>query len=290
MSYRAELFVDSRSKHGEGALWHPDRQSLFWVDIYGKLVLEADLDGTIVNRFSFDNNPTALGIVDHDTLAVAQSGSLLKLDLKTGTKTLLAKIEGDKPGNRSNDGRVDPSGGFWIGTMGRKAERGVGAVYQYRAGRLVTVLANQSIPNSICFSPDGQTVYYTDAGAKIVQAALNPETGLPEGTWSDFAMSPEGKGAADGSVVDSEGYLWSARWQGSRVIRFAPDGSIDREVEVPVSRVSCPAFGGPDLKTLFLTTSQEGITADEAAAQPHAGSVFKIEVDVPGQPEHRVKL
>lgn len=290
MKYSAELFVDSRSEHGEGALWHPDRHHLFWVDIHGKLVLEADTTGSIVNRFAFDDNPTALGIVDRDTLAVAQSGSLLKLDLVSGTKTLLTQIEGDKPANRSNDGRVDPSGGFWVGTMGRTAESGAGAVYQYRAGRVTTVLQNQTVPNSICFAPDGRTVYYTDAGALIRQAALDPETGLPVGTWSDFAVSPAGTGVADGSVVDSEGYVWNARWRGGRVIRFAPDGTVDREIAVPVTRVSCPAFGGADLRTLYLTTSQEGITPDEAAAQPHAGSVFAVEVDVPGLPEHRVKL
>ena len=84
--------------------------------------------------------------------------------------------------------------------------------------------------------------------------------------------------------------MWNARWQGWRVIRFAPDGTIDREIELPVARVSCPAFGGPDLRTLYLTTSQEGITPEEKAAQPHAGSVFAIKVDVPGLPEHRVKI
>lgn len=288
MTERAELFIDCRCEHGEGALWHPDRQHLFWFDILRRELLEADLSGTIAGRFAFDDYPTAAGIIDRDSLAIAQSGVLLRLDLATGTSAVLAQIETDKPGNRSNDGRVDPSGGFWIGTMGRRAEPGVGAVYQYRAGRVRTILAEQSIPNSICFAPDGRTVYYTDAGAVIRNAALDPSTGLPAGPWSDFAPSPAGKGAADGSVVDSEGYVWSARWQGWRVIRFAPDGTIDREIEVPVGRVSCPAFGGPDLRTLFLTTSREGITPEEAAAQPHAGSVFAVRVDTPGLPEHRV--
>jgi sugar lactone lactonase YvrE len=199
-------------------------------------------------------------------------------------------MELDKPGNRTNDGRVDPSGGFWIGTMGRRAEKQAGAVYQYRGGHLTTVLSSQTIPNAISFSPDGRTAYYTDAGDVIVKAPIDPDTGLPSGPWVPFAQSPAGRGSADGAVVDSDGYLWSARWNGWGVIRFAPDGSIDREIDVPVQRVSCPAFGGPDLRTLYLTTSRENITPEEQAAQPHAGSVFAIRVDVPGQTEHRVKV
>jgi sugar lactone lactonase YvrE len=290
MNQTAELFIDSRSHHGEGPLWHPGRQHLFWFDILGRLLLEADTSGNIVNRFAFDDYPTVAGIIDRDTLAVAQSHMLFRLDLTTGSKTELHAIEPDSPGNRSNDGRVDPSGGFWIGTMGRRAERQAGGVYQYREGKLATILTGQTVPNAICFSPDGRTAYYTDAGAVIRKVAIDPDTGLPAGEWSDFAVSPAGRGAADGAVVDSEGYLWSARWNGWGVIRFAPDGSIDREVDVPVQRVSCPAFGGPDLRTLYLTTSQENITPEEKAAQPHAGSVFSIRVDVPGQEEHRVRV
>jgi len=94
---------------------------------------------------------------------------------------------------------------------------------------------------------------------------------------------------ADGSVVDSEGYLWNARWNGSCVLRIAPDGTIDRRIDLPVSRVSCPAFGGEDLRTLYLTTAREGMTPEELEREPHAGSVFAVRVDVPGQFEHLVK-
>jgi sugar lactone lactonase YvrE len=219
------------------------------------------------------------------------AGAMLRFDLDTGAKSMLAPFEADKPGNRPNDGRVDPTGGFWIGSMGRanSRETAPGAVYQYKAGGFITILRDIKVPNSTCFSPDGRTAYFTDAGEVIRKCPIDPTTGLPVGEWSDFAASPEGLGHADGSVVDSEGYLWSARWGGSAVVRFAPDGHVDRVVTLPVSRVTCPAFGGADLRTLYITTAREGLSADQLAKEPHAGSVFALQVDVPGLPETVLK-
>jgi sugar lactone lactonase YvrE len=123
----------------------------------------------------------------------------------------------------------------------------------------------------------------------IRRCSIDPATGLPVGEWSDFA-STEGLGSPDGSVVDSGDFLWNARWGGSCVVRHAPDGSVDRIVELPVSRVTCPAFGGDDLKTLYITSAREGMTPEELEREPLAGSVFSIQVDVPGQHETLLKL
>jgi len=194
------------------------------------------------------------------------------------------------PTNRTNDSRVDRTGGFWIGTMGRKAEAGVGGVYQYRSGQTTKVIENIRIPNSICFSPDGRTAYFTDSGRMILKCATDPATGLPLGPWEDF-FTMEGPGGADGSVVDSEGFLWNARWGGGKVIRISPDGKLDKVVEVPgVSQVSCPAFGGSDLKTLYLTTAREHMTPEQIEREPHAGSVFAVALDVAGIAEPFLKL
>jgi len=291
MNQQATLFVDSRCELGEGPFWHPLLKRLFWFDILNRTLLSATEDGQLVDRITFKDFPSAAGVVDENTLAVVQSGHLLRYRFDTDSHEIVDEVEADVPGNRSNDSRMDRSGGFWIGTMGRHGGNPkTGAVYQWKAGKLTTILTNIGIPNSICFSPDGRRAYFTDAGRVIQTVALDPATGLPNGEWTTF-FDGEAPGGADGSVVDSEGYLWNARWGGSCVIRFTPDGQIDRVIEVPgVTRVSCPAFGSADMKTLYLTTAREGMTPAEAEAQPTAGSVFSIRTDVAGLTEPFITL
>jgi sugar lactone lactonase YvrE len=290
MNTKAELFVDSRCELGEGPFWHPLLERLFWFDILNQTMLSAGADGHIVDRITFKDTVSAGAVIDKQSLAIAQSGALLRYDFATDSTSVIAEIEGDVPTNRTNDSRVDRTGGFWIGTMGRKAEAGVGGVYQYRAGQTTKVIENIRIPNSICFSPDGRTAYFTDSGKMIVKCATDPATGLPIGPWEDF-FTMEGPGGADGSVVDSEGYLWNARWGGGKVIRISPHGKLDKVVEVPgVSQVSCPAFGGNDLKTLYITTAREHMTPEQLEREPHAGSVFAVALDVPGIAEPFLKL
>ena len=291
MNLKAELFVDCRCELGEGPMWNPLLGRLFWFDILNQTLFSATPDGHIVDRFTFKDVVSAAAIIDRDTLAIAQAGALLKFDIANDSFSTILPLEEEKPGNRTNDGRANPAGGFWIGTMSRRGgqDPGAGAIYQYRAGELTTVAEGLNIPNSICFSPDSRTAYYTHPGAVIFKCSTDPQTGLPTGAWSPF-VTLDGPGVADGSIVDAEGYLWNARWNGSSVLRIAPDGSIDRIVELPVSRVTCPALGGDDLKTLYITSAREGLTPEELEREPLAGSVFAVRVDVPGQVEPLLKL
>lgn len=286
----AELFVDSRCELGEGPFWHPLLGRLFWFDILNQTLFSANDEGHIVDRITFKRPVSAAAVIDADTLAVAETGALLRYDFRTDTSTVIAELEADLHDNRPNDSRTHPAGGFWIGTMhARGGDVPSGSVYQYRAGELTRILSKVTVPNSTCFSPDGSIAYFTDGGGVIRKCALDPATGLPVGEWEDFASSPD-YGIADGSVVDSEGFLWNARWDGSCVIRYAPDGRIDRVVELPVSRVTCPAFGGPDYKTLFVTSARADLPPEALEREPHAGSVFAIALDVPGAPDPFIKL
>lgn len=291
MNSKAELFVDARCELGEGPFWHPLLKRLFWFDILNCTLLSAGTDGHVHDRFTFKNNASAAGVIDADRLLIAQAGALLDFSMSKDASSIVIPLEEDRPGNRTNDGRVDRSGGLWIGTMSRRGgqEPGAGAIYQYRAGKLTTLLTERNIPNSTCFSPDGRRAYYTHTGDVIFTCELDPDTGLPVSEWVPF-VKLDGPGGADGSVVDAEGYLWNARWGGSCVLRIAPDGTIDRTIELPVSRVTCPAFGGDDLRTLYITTAREHMTPEQIEKEPHAGSVFAIDVEVPGQPEVLVKL
>jgi len=286
MSETAKLFVDCRNQLGEGPFWHPLRQQLFWFNIIGKTLYAANADGTVANQWTFDRMASAAGVIDKDTLVIAAQGAILKLDLNTGKTTELAALEPELPGNRSNDGRVNPAGGLWIGTMEHAEELYSGSVYQYRKGALKKLFTDIRVPNSTCFSPDGRTAYFSDTPNHIImKRSIDPATGEPTSFWSVFADTKDQPGAPDGSVVDSEGYLWSARWGGNRVIRYTPDGRIDREVMLPVSQVTCPAFGGPGLKTLYITSAAKNLSPEALAKEPYAGSVFAIELDVAGQPE-----
>jgi sugar lactone lactonase len=288
MKDTAELFIDSRCELGEGVFWHPLQDRLFWFDILNKTLFSATAGGIMVDRFTFDTIVTAAGVIDADNLAIASASGIYRLELSTDTRELIVPLGADSAVTRTNDGRVNKAGGFWIGTMGLKdpGKVAAGSLYQVRAGEVTTLLSDVFIPNGTCFSPDGRTAYFADTTLGAMRkVAVDPETGLPNGEWMDFTdASPPGN--PDGAVTDAEGFVWSARWGGSAVMRFAPDGRVDRVVKLPVSRVTCPALGGKDLRTLYITSAREGMTSEELAAEPLAGSVFAIEVDVPGLPEN----
>jgi sugar lactone lactonase YvrE len=288
MTDTAELFIDSRCELGEGPFWHPLQERLFWFDILNKTLFSATAGGIMVDRFTFDATVTAAGVIDSDNLAVASAAGIFKLTLSTDTRELLIPLEPDSTNTRTNDGRVNQAGGLWIGTMGLKdpSKVAAGSLYQVRGGEVTKLLSDVFIPNGTCFSPDGRTAYFADTKVGTIRKiAIDPETGLPVGDWAPFADSSHA-GGPDGAVVDAEGFVWSARWDGSSIIRFAPDGRVDRVVKVPVSRPTCPAFGGKDMKTMYITSAREGMTAEQLAAEPTSGGVFAIELDVPGLPEN----
>ncbi|WEK05932.1 MAG: SMP-30/gluconolactonase/LRE family protein [Candidatus Devosia phytovorans] len=292
MSQTARLLLDSQCQLGEGPVWHDGRQQLFFLDINEQTLFAVTADGEIADSWLFNENVAAVAIHDDDTLVLVTDTGLKHFDIATGGMNRINEIEADRANTRGNDSRVHPSGAFWIGTMDRADEdQHSGSLYHFRNDVLTTLKSPVQIPNATCFSPDGKIAYWTDTPTqKIMQVATDPATGLPIGEWTLFADVSDGPGYPDGAVVDSEGYLWNARWGGSCVVRHAPDGSVDRVIQVPVSQVTCPAFGGKDLKTLFITTAAKNLSEDQLAAEKHAGSLFAVDLDVAGQPEARIAL
>lgn len=268
---------------GEGAFWHPERAQFFWFDILGKKLL------TIKNgeerHWSFDECVSAAGWVSLDRLLIASASALLVFDLKTGDMQHVTDLEADNPATRSNDGRADPWGGFWIGTMGYKAEPGAGAIYRYYNGRLRMLVSEVTISNAICFAPNRTCAYYTDtATGKVLRQALEPRDGWPKGEPEVFLDLSKEDFGSDGAVVDTEGRFWNAQWGASRVACYGLDGALLETVSFPTEQVSCPAFGGLDLRTLFATTASDGVGDVEA------GKTFKVETSARGQREHQVIL
>lgn len=283
-----QVFDSTPCQLGEGPLWHPLRHQLFWFDIIGQRLYRRD--GQALQHWQFDEYVSAAGWVDRDTLLIASETGLFRFDIETGRRQLLQPLEADNPVTRSNDGRADPWGGFWIGTMGKQAEPKAGAIYRYFRGKLRQLVPAVTISNAICFAPDRNCAYYTDTAERIIwRQPLAPETGWPHGERSVFLdLRDEGLNP-DGAVCDAAGNLWLAQWGAARVACYAPDGRFIEAIAARTDHVSCPAFGGVHFNTLFVTTACQGLDDEALTAQP-AGQTLSADVVTQGQAEYQVKL
>lgn len=270
---------------GEGPLWHPLRVQLFWFDILNRRLLTRDASGA--KEWQFPEMVSAAAWLDHDRLLIASESRLFRFDLTTGKEETLVALEAENPTTRSNDGRADPMGGFWIGTMGKAAESGAGAIWRFYRGELRKLFPGITISNAISFPPDGRTACFTDTvTGRVMRVALDGE-GWPKGQPEVFLdLSAEGLNP-DGAVFDATGLLWLAEWGASRVAAYAPDGSRVRSVAFDAPHTSCPAFGGD---TLYCTTALQGMDAAARVAHPLAGQTFMASGIAQGQDEHQVIL
>jgi len=286
-----EIFDDRGCVLGEGPLWHPERQQLFWFDIIGSKLLSRL--GSQPLEWQFDRHISAAGWINHTHLLIASETGLSRFNLETGTEELLVEIEADRPETRSNDGRADPWGGFWIGTMGKAGEPGLGTLYRWYRQELRVLETDMSTPNAICFDRARNCAYYSDTKTRLIwRHPLDPQTGWPEGDKEIFvdlratAEAPEHK--PDGAVVDADGCLWCAQWGSARVARYSSDGQFLSAINLPTGHTSCPAFGGADLTTLYVTTASQKLPANAQDWQQTAGQTFAIETSVHGLSEPQV--
>ncbi len=272
---------------GEGAFWHPTRGQFFWFDILNRKLLTQD-NGA--REYVFDEMASAAGWLDRDTLLIATERRLLRLDLNTGGQTDIAALDADNPVTRSNDGRADPKGGFWIGTMGKSAQFQAGSIYRLYQGEVRKIFDKITISNSICFSADGTFAHFSDTAlGQVYKVALDSQ-GWPMGQPQVFLDLTKDGLNPDGAVLDASGLFWVAQWGAGRVAAYAPDGSFVRAVDVGGPHSSCPAFGGADLTTLFCTTALQDMDAQARAAFLDAGKVFALPNVSKGQAEHQIKL
>jgi len=273
------VFDETVCTLGEGPLWHPERQSLFWFDI-----LEKRLYGEGRMR-QFDEHVSAAGWVDHDTLLIASETQLFTYHLETGAQDHVAPLEADNRVTRSNDGRADPFGGFWIGSMGKNAESYAGTIHRYYRGAVEVLFEGITVSNAICFTPDNAFAHYTDTHSRRIKRVALDTEGWPKGAPTDFIDTREEGLNPDGAVIDAQGCLWVAQWGASRVARYDPDGVFMGAVSVSATQASCPAFGGTDLDVLYVTSATMGLGD---AAGPQDGKTFAIQTQARGQREHRV--
>jgi sugar lactone lactonase YvrE len=279
---------DRRCELGEGPLWHPRRGQLYWFDILGKRLMTKGPEGP--QEWHFAHLVSAAGWLNANEVLIASEVALFRFNLETGTKVDVVGLEADNPVTRSNDGRADPYGGFWIGTMGKRAQKGAGGIWRYYRGTLRKLYGGITIPNSISFPPGGQAAHFADTvTGRVMRVALDAD-GWPRGepaVYLDLAaqgLSP------DGAVCDAEGRMWLAEWGAGRVACYGADGGLIETVGFDAPHASCPAFGGPDLTTLYCTTALEGMDADARLAHPRAGMTFAAHGVARGVPEYQVIL
>jgi sugar lactone lactonase YvrE len=277
----AEVFDPRICELGEGAFWHPARAQPFWFDIPRRRLL-SQRDGTAL-EWQFDEMVSACGWIDHDRLLIASETALLRFDLRDGKAERIVALEAERAENRSNDGRADPQGGFWIGTMSRRADPGQGAIYRYFRGELRRIRGEVSIPNAICFAPDGRLAYFADTAAQMVWAQdLDPQ-GWPMGEARVFLDLSGTDQFPDGAVTDSQGRFWNARWGSGTVVCHAPDGRLLHRLTLPASQPSCPCFAGHELSQLIVTSAAEGLNG------PQQGCTWILTPGTArGRPEPRV--
>jgi L-arabinonolactonase len=295
MRETASLFVDCRCTLGEGIVWWQERRALLWTDIDGRRLWMHDERGT--RDWTL---PDRLG-----TLAPCESGEVLLAlakglfvttvnDGSTDQLTLrpLATIEPDLQSTRTNDGRTDRKGNFVFGTMDlRDGHPATGSFYQWSAshGLRRLELPGVGIANSICFSPDGEAMYFCDSPQRRIMRGQYRASEARLDDVRPFVTIPDG--FPDGSAVDAEGCVWNAVWGAGVVRRYTPQGSLEREVVVPTKNPTCVVFGGDAMDELYVTTSRQEMSDEELARTPDAGGVFRLRMPgVRGLPDRLCRL
>jgi sugar lactone lactonase YvrE len=220
-------------------------------------------------------------------VVLAVAGGFARLDLDAGRFEMLAAVEADHPQNRMNDGACDPAGRFWAGTMAIDERPRAGALYRLDPDLTVhTMLTGVTISNGIDWSPDGRRMYYVDSPTRRIDVFdFDPKTGAIADR-RPFVEVPADAGIPDGLTVDAAGFVWLALWGGAALRRYAPDGTLERAVPLPVSHPTSCAFGGPALDELYVTSARRDLTPDERARQPMAGGLLRLRPGVVGRPAH----
>jgi len=273
---------------GEGVLWDAAGKRVWFVDIKGRRIHRCAHDGS--DRQSWDAPGQVSFIVPaaDGSMVCSLEDGLYRFDDTGGAFLPLAKVEADETGNRFNDGHVDAAGALWFGSMHDAEELPSGALYRFDGKHIARMDDGYVITNGPALSPDGATLYHTDTLQKRVYAFDR----APDGSLSNkrvFVEITDG-GYPDGMAVDAAGHLWVATFGGWRIDRFDAAGAKVGEVRFPCANVTKLAFGGDDLRTVYVTTARKGLSDQELAEQPQAGGLFTFRVETPGLPQHAMKL
>ena len=274
---------------GESPTWVPEESAIYWSDILGKTLHRFDPGSGGNESWEMPWPVGSFALKAPGEFILAHSQGFSAYQHPSGATTAICDPEADKPNNRFNDGRCGPDGCFWAGTMDETRKAADGALYRLTPdGRAEKKASGVWVSNGLAWSPGGETMYHSDSRVGTVwQYDFDKKTGNLSNRRV-FIQLTEEQGRPDGATVDAQGYYWSACFLGGRVLRISPQGKIVQEIHLPVSNPTMPVFGGESLERLFVTTARQGLSESEIAAQPLAGSIFELEVDVKGLVEPRV--
>lgn len=288
-----ELAVAEACGLGESPMWHPREQVLYWCDIPGHRLYRFDPVRRDLVHWQFDTDVASCAPMLDGGMLLAMRDGLFRCDLATGARRRLAAPPYDADVERFNDGKCDAQGRFWVGTLYEPRQPALAALYRYDRGELERQADGITVSNGLGWSPDGRTMYWSDTKAHRIDAFdVEPASGelSARREFARFEPRRPGEpiaqygGRPDGAAVDTEGCYWVAMFEGARLLRLSPQGEVLREVRLPVQCPTMPCFGGADLKTIYVTTARHGRPPEELAAQPWAGGVLSLRVDVPGLP------
>ncbi|WP_170148107.1 SMP-30/gluconolactonase/LRE family protein [Marinoscillum furvescens] len=281
----SQVFITAEMELGEGPLWHPVESCWYWVDIYQGKLHKADAAGNHLSSFAFDKKLGFALPASEEQFVCGLEDGLAVFSMSTGKTSYLANINHEANGNRFNDGKTDPTGRVWGGTMNVDESTRYGNLYTWEHQKLRSHLSQLGVSNGLGWSPDHRTFYHIDSPRRTITAyGFDAVSGSLEEA-SNVIHVPESMGFPDGMAVDNEGMLWVAHWDGYAVRCWDPEsGKVLHEIQVPAPRVTSCAFGGADGKTLLITTARTGLSKEELMKYPQSGSLFVAHLNVGGMP------
>jgi sugar lactone lactonase YvrE len=277
-----DVFSDIPCALGESALW--DGSRFYWVDVLGGTVYAQSWGGSL-STVDVGSPVGSVGLRAGGGLVAARRHDIAFVDVDRGTCSPVVPVEAGVAGNRLNDGAVDAAGRFWFGSMDLAERSPAGSFYRLDADLTVTPAFGGIVcSNGPAWSPDGRTMYHVDSTRRMIRSYdVDPVTG-DLGPGKPFVSDEDCEWFPDGVTIDAEGFVWNCKWDGGRLVRYAPDGSVDRVVRVPVPRPTRCAFVGPDLSTLAVTSARVGLDAATLAEFPLSGRVLLLDPDARGAP------
>jgi sugar lactone lactonase YvrE len=292
VSAAVRVAIDQAALLGEGPVWHIEQQSLWYCDIPGRRLHRFHPASGASAHWDFHTDVGSFAPTGAGTFVVALRDGLWRFDPATDERSRLVAAPYDMSEQRFNDGKPDPAGRFWVGSIDEPRRPDRAGLWCYSNGVLEPRQRGITISNGLAWSPDARTMYWSDTAAHTVWAFdFDAASGAMSGrrVFARFPLKPEGDlsgygGRPDGAAVDAEGCYWVAMYEGGRVLRLSPKGETLAEVRVPARCPTMPCFGGTDLKTVFVTSASLGRSADDAAEYSHPGCTFAFDVDVPGLP------
>jgi L-arabinonolactonase len=288
MSLQVSRISTSADMLGESPVWDPERQRLYWVDGFSRLIRSRDHATGAFREWATPSMVGSIALGIGDTLVAGLADGIYAVDLATNVYTPLLKPEPADPRIRFNDGKNDRAGRFLCGSMGVHADP-LGQLYRVDAAGQGAVLATGiRISNALCFSPDGRTMYFADSLDRTIRAYDYCAAEGPAAAPRILVDTEPFQSGPDGATVDAEGYVWACLIQVGKIARFSPSGKLDRMIDAPTDMPSCVAFGGPDLSTLYVTSIKDSGSGRAISRHPDGGFLFAIDgLGVTGLPEAR---